>query len=117
MQAPPSGPAPIPQRLFGKRFGAEQLGVIREQMGLAQPAHRSEIARRVCVALQWRSPGGAYQLMSARVALLRLHRLGLIALPPPRSRRNNENRRLGTAPPEPLATARISCPAGHVAGG
>ena len=98
MQTPPAAVAPIPPRLLGKRFGAEQLGVVREQLRLAQPANRAEMARRVCVALQWRSPGGAYQWMSARVALLRLHRLGLIALPAPRSRRNNENRRLGSVP-------------------
>ena len=37
--------------------------------------------------------------MSARVALLRLHRLGLITLPAPRSRGNNEKRRLGIVAP------------------
>jgi hypothetical protein len=99
MQEPPGAAAPIPPRLLGRRFGAEELGLVREQLRLAQPANRAEVARRVCVALQWRSPGGAYPVMSARVALLRLHRLGLIALPAPRSRRNNENRRLGRVPP------------------
>ena len=89
---------PIPPRLLGRRFGAEELGRVREQLRLADPASRAEVARRVCVALQWRSPGGAYALMSARVALLRLDRLGLIALPAPRSCRNNENRRVGPRP-------------------
>jgi hypothetical protein len=37
--------------------------------------------------------------MSARVALLRLHRLGLITLPAPRSRDNNQKRRLGIIAP------------------
>ncbi|MDO8541348.1 MAG: DUF4338 domain-containing protein [Opitutaceae bacterium] len=78
-------------------------------MCLAQPANRAEVARRVCAVLQWRSPGGAYAGMSARVALLRLHRLGLITLPPPRSRRNNENRRLGPAPPEAPPPPLLSC--------
>jgi hypothetical protein len=99
MPEPPAIDAPIPPRLCGKRFGAAELSVVREQARLAQPATRAEVARRVCRALQWRSPGGADQLMSARVALLRLHRLGLLALPSPRSRRNNENRRLGALPP------------------
>lgn len=100
MQASPASRASIPARLLGKRFGAEELGVIREQVRAARPGNRAEVARRVCVALEWRSPGGAYQWMSARVALLRLHRLGLIELPAPRSRCNNENRRRFCVPPE-----------------
>lgn len=103
--------AAIPARLVGRPFGIEQLGIVREQVRLAQPANRAEVARRVCAALQWRSPGGGYAGMSAKVALLRLHRLGLIALPLPRSRRNNENRRLGTVPPAapapPLLCSRV----------
>jgi hypothetical protein len=87
----------IPGQLLGRAFGAGQLERIREQVGQAQPRSRAEVARRVCVVLDWRSPGGGYALMSARVALLRLQRLGLVELPPPRSRRNNENRRLGRA--------------------
>ena len=91
--------APVPGRLLGRRFGPEALEVVREQVREAKPANRSEVARRVCAALQWRSPGGVFQTMSARVALLRLHRLGLIRLPAPRSRGNNQKRRLGVIAP------------------
>src|SRR4051812_2275982 len=89
----------VPERLLGRAFGVESLEVVREQVREAKPANRSEVARRVCAALQWRSPGGVHQTMSARVALLRLHRLGLITLPTPRSRGNNEKRRLGVIAP------------------
>ena len=51
--------APIPTRLLGRAFGGEQLAVVCEQVRVAQPASRAEVARRLCVALQWRSPGGA----------------------------------------------------------
>ena len=88
----------IPARLLGRNFGAGQLALVREQIRRVPPANRAEVARRVCLVLDWRSPGGGYALMSARVALLRLHRLGLIVLPAPRSRHNNENRRLGVVP-------------------
>ena len=109
MSVPAASTVAIPARLLGKRFGVEALSVVREQMRLARPANRAEVARRVCAALQWRGPGGRYQLMSARVALLRLHRLGLIALPAPRSRRNNENRRLGAVSPAAPAPPPVEC--------
>ncbi|HEV7587189.1 MAG TPA: Druantia anti-phage system protein DruA, partial [Longimicrobium sp.] len=74
---------------------------------LAPAANRTELARRVAVALDWRSPGGAHQGMSARVALLRLHRGGLITLPPPRRvNANGRHRRLRRqavwVPPAPV---------------
>ena len=109
MQEPPHANTPVPTRLVGRPFGPEQLGIVREQVKLAPPACRSEVARRVCAALQWRSPGGAYAWMSARVAMLRLHRLGLIALPPPRSRQNNEQRRLGRVPPAAPMPPVLAC--------
>ncbi len=106
----------IPARLLGRPFGPEQLELVRQQVRLAQPANRAEIARRVCAALHWRSPGGAEARMSARVALLRLHRLGLIVLPPPRSRRNNESRRLGSVPPQAPLPPVLSCRADQLSG-
>lgn len=116
MQQSSAAAAPIPARLLGKPFGAEALGVVCEQVRLAQPVSRAEMARRVCVALQWRAPGGAYQLMSARVALLRLHRLGLIALPAPRSRRNNESRCLGAVPPSGPVPPLLQCRVDELSG-
>lgn len=79
----------IPGRLVGKVFEKEALAAIRQEIKQADPPLRSEIARRVCKRLDWRSPGGQYQLMSARVALLRLHRVGLIELPAPRGGNGN----------------------------
>jgi len=75
--------APIPPRLLGKPFNKGVLDVIRCEIEFANPRTRSEIARRVCRRLEWKSPGGKYQLMSARVGLLRLHRAALIQLPEP----------------------------------
>jgi hypothetical protein len=116
MPEPEQTLAAIPLRLVGRPFGVEELEIVREQVRLAQPANRAEVARRVCVALGWRSPGGADAQMSARVALLRLHRLGFIALPPPRSRGNNENRRLGCAPAQSPAPPVLSCRADELSG-
>ena len=85
----------IPERLLGKVFGPAGLLMVRQELELAGLANRTEIARRVALALDWRSPNGRYQFMSARVALLRLHRAGLITLPAPtRVNANGRHRRL-----------------------
>jgi hypothetical protein len=52
-----------------------------------------DTARRVCEALHWYDNLGRPKLMSCRVGLLRLHRGGLIELPPPRNGNGNGNGR------------------------
>lgn len=73
----------IPEKLCGRALSAADVETIRREIRLADPPIRSEIARRVCHALQWRNTRGEPKLMSARVGLLRLHRVGLIELPAP----------------------------------
>lgn len=46
--------------------------------------HRAQISRLVCSALHWFKPDGGLKEMSCRVAMLRMHKDGLITLPPPR---------------------------------
>ncbi len=79
----------IPEKLCGRPLSVADLEVIREQIRLAEPANRAEIARRVCRALRWTNALGEPKLMSARVGLLRLHRAGLIELPAPRCGNGN----------------------------
>ncbi len=85
--------AAIPRRLVGKPFDERTLIVIRREIKKADPCTRSEIARGVCRRLDWKSPSGKYQEMSARVGLLRLHRAGLIRLPAPTKGNGNGRRR------------------------
>ena len=47
---------------------------------------RADVARRVCDWLDWRAATGKRKEVNCRVALVRLERRGLIALPPPRRR-------------------------------
>ena len=75
----------IPRVLLGRSFGEIGLAQVREEVSAAAGALRAEIARRVCRRLGWHTPGGSLATMSARVALLRLHRQGLLELPPPRN--------------------------------
>ena len=95
----------IPSTLCGRPFDAADLERIREEVVLADPPLRAEIARRVCRALEWTDVLGRPKLMSARVGLLRLHRAGLIELPAP-SRGNGNGRGLRRVPerwPEPVS--------------
>ena len=87
----------IPEHLLGKPFGERGLTLVREELAGGAGLCRAELARRVCVRLNWRSAGGADQRMRARVGLLRLQRGGWIALPAPRTTNGNG---------QPLARAR-----------
>ena len=92
----------IPERLLGRPFGPEALQQVREQIQRAQGCLRAEIARRVCQQLGWTNRSGGWSLMSARVALLRLHSRGLIELPAPRNG-NGNGRRYRPAADLPIA--------------
>ena len=97
----------IPSKLCGRPFDGAELERIRREIVAANPPLRSEIARRVCRALDWSDALGRPKLMSARVGLLRLHRAGLIELPAP-SGRNGNGRPLVHGPaawPEPMPVA------------
>jgi len=76
-------------RVGGRDWNNDDLAQVREAIDEAQPRQRTEIARRVCQALDWKNALGQPKLMSCRVALLRLHRAGHIELPPPRNGNGN----------------------------
>jgi hypothetical protein len=98
----------LPRRICSRPFGEDELKIVRNIVGDGQDEgiHRSEIARRVCIALHWRNARGDLKEMGARVALLRLHRQGWIALPEPRNRNGNGSaHRFARAPvPQPPAS-------------
>jgi hypothetical protein len=81
--------ASLPIKVSGRFFGNEQLNIIRDVISTSPTSLRTEIARRVCTALDWRDARGDLKAMSCRVALLRLHREGLIELPAPRNGNGN----------------------------
>jgi hypothetical protein len=96
-------------RYCGRDFSDADLACIRQiiQTGIS----RYEISFRVCEALAWRKPDGGLKDMSCRVALLRMHRDGVIELPAPRNGNGNTQaqraprRTLLAEPQPPLATA------------
>jgi len=107
--------ARLPTRLCGGEFGIEELAAVREIVGSAQPPLRAEIARGVCDALGWHDSLGRAKLMSARVALLKLHRLGHIELPPARNGNGNGKSLSRQKPTLPEAHA-VEVPAGQLEG-
>lgn len=91
----------LPRQICSRPFGEEQLSIIRKLLNEREDGvTRSEIARRVCEALDWRNQQGGFKEMGARVALLKLHRAEWIDLPEPTHRNSNANRekRLANAP-------------------
>ena len=81
MEATSSG-----KRYSGRVFDAAALEQVRGILRAHAGASRQQLSYRVCEALDWRKPDGSLKDMSCRVALLRLHREGLIELPAPRRR-------------------------------
>lgn len=89
------GDSSFQENLYSGRYFTEaDLQVIRQI--IAQPElypTRASIARAVCMELAWFRPDGRLKDMSARVALLHMHRDGIITLPPPRNAGGNSQGR------------------------
>ena len=72
--------------------------------------HRFALSKVVCERLHWRRANGQLKDMSCRVAMLRMHRDGLIQLPAPRRRHYNgtlHRHRTPQAEPELPIVARV----------
>jgi len=75
----------------GRIFSDADLEIIRE-ITQRDSINRNQISREVCRVLNWFKPDGKLKEMSCRVALLRLHRLGILELPPPLHPNSNGSR-------------------------
>lgn len=104
-----------PIKVSGRSFCNEQLDIIRDVICASPASLRTEIARRVCTVLNWRDVQGELKQMSCRVALLRLHREGLIELPPPRNG-NGNGKPLSKQRAVLRAPVPISCPVNELEG-
>ena len=71
------------KRYSGRSFAAQDIERIRRLIQDHPQANRQRLSYLVCEAFDWRKPDGGLKDMSCRVALLRMHRQGLIVLPPP----------------------------------
>ncbi len=99
--------AGAPARYCGRLFTLEELGRIRQWIVTEPRPNRAALSRLVCQELGWLRPNGRLKDMACRVAMLRMHRDGLITLPPPE--KGNSNGRIrpeftGASDPSPELT-------------
>ena len=67
--------------ICGQEFSREILERIQQTVDGEAGLSRGALSRRVCEWLDWRAPNGKWKEVSCRVALGKLHRLGVIQLP------------------------------------
>ncbi len=70
-------------RYCGREFTFQEFKQIRSLINQNPKFNRMRLSKEVCRILQWLQPDGDLKDMSCRVAMLRMHRDGLIELPPP----------------------------------
>ena len=92
------------KRYCGRRFSGEESGQLGPLIADHPGRTRAPLSRLACRLLQWRKADGGLKEMSCRVAMLRLHREGLLQLPPPRNRTGGSSRIEHTfwSAPQPL---------------
>jgi GNAT superfamily N-acetyltransferase len=76
------------KRYSGRVFGPQEIEQVRTIIRTHPEASRQQLSYRVCEVFDWRKSDGSLKDMSCRVALLRMHREGLIALPAPQHKVN-----------------------------
>ena len=81
------------RRYCGREFSPAELDHIRELLELRPVLGRVALSRRICQDFGWLNVLSQPKEMSCRVALLRMEKDGLIALPPPLTRGGRGQRR------------------------
>jgi hypothetical protein len=69
-------------RYSGRHFTEQEVQWIRDLIESSKGINRAKISTRFCEHVGWRKPNGTVKDMSCRVALLKMHREGIITLPP-----------------------------------
>jgi len=76
-------------RYCGRIFTSAEIQQIRELITSRPKSNRAQLSRDVCDLFNWMRPDGRRKDMSCRVAMLRMERGGLIALPKPLRKNGN----------------------------
>lgn len=104
-----------PIRLQGRLLTEADLNYICQLPGEHPEWSRLQLSIHLAEQWQWRNPAGQLKDMAARTLLLKLHRRGLLHLPPPRRSNSNHKRQarcptadepdLFSSPPDPIEAA------------
>lgn len=89
--------------LCGRQFTPEVLTHLHQVSQQTPAPSRNQLAREACQVLAWYSPDGRPALSSAKVALRKLHKRGLLNLPPPGFRPGRCRLRASGQPVPPLS--------------
>lgn len=76
----------------GRDFSSTEINQIRKLIAENPQANRHWLSKKVCELFKWLTPGDMTKDMSCRVAMIRMHKDGLIQLPPPQSKNGNGKR-------------------------
>ena len=95
-------------RYYGRDFSAGEMALLRALIAGPPPLNRHMLSKEFCRRIGWFKPDGGLKDMMARVAMLAMHRDGLIALPPPQGAETSRSDPAGSTP----ARQRRSPPAG-----
>ena len=79
-----TGDGAVECRLHGRDFTVAEMALMRSLITASPPRSRAGLAREFCRAVGWVGPNGEPRAMMARLTMLRMHRDGIITLPPPR---------------------------------
>lgn len=87
-----------PITLRGRRFTASSIGAVKSCVKKYYVYGRTRISREVCKRLNWKQPNGWLKDRACRDALIQLDNLGVIKLPAPKVKRNNNTSNNKTEP-------------------
>ncbi|KRP35456.1 MAG: hypothetical protein ABS34_10975 [Opitutaceae bacterium BACL24 MAG-120322-bin51] len=82
----------------GRIFRPEDINLIKTLIRQNPSANRAELSRLVCEQLDWKDSSGGLKAMRCRVVMLRMSEKGIIALPPPRFKKNPDRHRILSTP-------------------
>ncbi len=71
-------------RYHGRDFTTGEMALMRALIASSPQQTRAGLARAFCRAIGWVKPDGGLKAMMARLTMLKIHRDGIITLPPPR---------------------------------
>ena len=75
-------------RYYGRDFIVEEMTLLRALIAADPQPTCAALSREFCRRIGWFKPDGDLKDMMARVAMLAMHRDGVIVLPPPKGRQD-----------------------------